>query len=141
MASNVNDEIPGGGLAALNVVQLRGRVSGAAEARVLPSGTELVTFRVVVDRLRPADPHSKITVDVIDCVAWQPRLRHQVAGWRSGDVVEVDGALRRRFYRGGGGTSSRTEVEMVRGRVVRRAGSGASSGAESGAGTGGGPPG
>jgi len=114
-------EAPGEGLASLNVVQLRGRVSGEPETRVLASEAELVSFRVVVDRLSSADPRSRVKVDVIDCVAWSARLRRQIVGWRPGDVVDIDGALRRRFYKGGAGTASRTEVEVARGRVVRRA--------------------
>lgn len=121
MASSRSEEAAGAGLAAINAVQLRGRLSGAAESRLLPSDTELVTFRVIVDRPDRADGHSRVKVDVIDCVVWAPRLRRQVRAWEPGDVVEIDGALRRRFYRGSSGTASRTEVEVVRGRLVRRA--------------------
>ena len=42
----------------------------------------------------------------------------RVSGWRAGDVVEVEGALRRRFQRGGAGTSTRLEVEVLSGRLV-----------------------
>ena len=40
------------------------------------------------------------------------------------DVVDVSGALRRRFFRAGTATVSRVEVELARGRIIRRAGSG-----------------
>ena len=36
-------------------------------------------------------------------------------GWQPGDVVEVEGAIRRRFFRAGGGAASRVEVEVSSG--------------------------
>lgn len=101
-----------------NEVLLRGRVSGVPEERVLPSGDRLVTFRVVVARDRPRGRQS---VDTLECVAWSAQSRRSVARWRDGDVVEVTGSLRRRFYRAGAGTVSRVEVETTRGRIIRRA--------------------
>jgi single-strand DNA-binding protein len=105
-----------------NEVTLRGRVSSAPEPRELPSGTCIVTLRVSVPRASsPMTKGSKQTSDWVDCVAWGSRQRRSVATWRVGDVVEVEGALRRRFYRAGGGTAMRLEVEVLAGRVVRRA--------------------
>lgn len=105
-------------LAEHNEVRLTGRVSAAPEERVLPSGDRLWTFRLVVERGRPV---GRQTVDTLDCAAWSGRTRRSVAGWRPGDVVQVEGALRRRFYRAGGATASRVEVEVVAARVIRRA--------------------
>jgi single-strand DNA-binding protein len=106
--------------AVANEVRLLGRVSGAPEARVLPSGDEIWTLRVVVARARP---RGRQTVDALECVAWSARTRRSVASWADGDTVEVTGALRRRFYRTGGATTSRVEVELERARLIRRAGS------------------
>lgn len=110
-----------GGVAAVNEVRLVGRVSQDPECRELPSGDALWTFRLVVAR-----PPSRVgvSVDTLDCAAWSARARRSVASWRAGDVVEVSGSVRRRFFRSGGGAVSRTEVEVARGRVIRRAGSG-----------------
>lgn len=109
---------------AANEVRLVGRLSAAAERRTLPSGDEMATFRVVVDR-SPGSTASRSTVDVIDCVVWSAAQRRRVLGWSPGDVVEVSGALRRRFYRtAGGATGSRTEVEVLSGRRRRHADSG-----------------
>lgn len=107
-----------------NEVRLVGRLSAGAETRTLPSGDEMATFRVVVDRARGSGA-SRATVDVIDCVVWGAGQRRSVLGWAAGDVVEVSGALRRRFYRtAAGATGSRTEVEVLSGRRRRRADSG-----------------
>ncbi len=106
---------------AVNEVRLVGRVSQQPEERVLPSGDAVWTFRVVVPRA--AVPGRRAQVDALDCAAWSPRARRSAAAWSVDDVVEVSGALRRRFFRAAGGPASRFEVEMERGRLIRRAGS------------------
>lgn len=112
---------PGEGVLTRNEVLLVGRVSGEPEERELPSGDRLVAWRVVVDRPPPRRPPAEgarpVTIDTVDCVAWTAGVRRTARGLRAGDVVEVGGALRRRFYRAGGSASSRTEVEAA---VVRR---------------------
>ena len=101
-----------------NEVRLVGRVSGQPEERVLPSGDRLVNFRVVVVR---DQPRGRQTVDALECVAWSARSRRSVSRWGHGDVVELSGSLRRRFYRAGATTVSRVEVETSRARLIRRA--------------------
>jgi single-strand DNA-binding protein len=114
-----NEEVPAG---ATNSVRIRGRVSTAAEERELPSGTTIVTVRLSMAREpTPMTTGSRQTHDWVDCAAWGGRARRTVAGWRTGDVVEVEGALRRRFYRGGGSTSTRLEVEVLTARTLSRA--------------------
>ena len=104
-----------------NQVRLLGRVSADPEERVLPSGDVVWTFRVVVPR---PESDARTRVDALDCVAWTARSRRSVGSWRAGDVVEVEGAMRRRFFRTGAGAASRVEVEVSRGRLVRRAATG-----------------
>src|SRR5690606_3333586 len=93
----VREEVSGMGRAAaaepaeveaVNEVRLAGRISGEPEERVLPSGDRVVVFRVVVAREggRP---------DTIDCAAFRGDLRRKLRGWTAGDVVELDGSLRR----------------------------------------------
>ena len=108
--------------AMVNAVTLRGRVSRGPELRELPSGACIATVRISVTRSpSPMTKGSKQGSDWVDCVAWGARQRRRVHAWRVGDVVEVDGALRRRFYRGGGGTAMPLEVEVLAARMVRRA--------------------
>ena len=94
--------------AAVNSVELVGRVSGDPEPRELPSGDELVTLRVVVPR--PAGG----PVDTIDLACWSPSSRRSALRVADGDTVRVTGALRRRFFRTPGGAASRYEVEVTR---------------------------
>jgi single-strand DNA-binding protein len=94
-----------------NRVSVTGRVSAAATSRTMPSGDEMVSWRVVVDR--PAGRGRGPAFDVVDCVGWTARVRRSALAWAVGDVVTLDGALRRRFWRSpGGGLQSRCEVEV-----------------------------
>ena len=109
-----------------NRVQLRGRVTGAPEERELASGDLLCTCRLTVPRAQArvlASGRRGAHVDVIDLVTWAPRTRRVMRGWSVGDVVSVEGELRRRFFRAGGRTASRTEVEVSSARRIRRAAS------------------
>ena len=81
-------------------------------------GDPLWTFRVVVPRAGPSV--SRAPVDALDCTVWSGRSRRTVATWRAGDLVEVGGAVRRRFFRAGGGSVSRVEIEVASARVIRR---------------------
>ncbi|MDQ4008243.1 MAG: single-stranded DNA-binding protein [Actinomycetota bacterium] len=102
----------------LNAVSLSGRLAAEPEARDLPSGDLLLTFRLVVDR--PAVPGDRRRrVDTIDCAAWSGRVQRSVRAWSAGDVVSVEGQLRRRFRRGDAGATSRVEVEVTRARRAR----------------------
>jgi single-strand DNA-binding protein len=94
-----------------NRVSVTGRVSGAATSRTMPSGDEMVTWRVVVDR--PASRGHGPAFDVVDCVGWTARVRRSASAWAVGDVVTIEGSLRRRFWRSpGGGLQSRCEIEV-----------------------------
>jgi single-strand DNA-binding protein len=99
-----------------NEVLIVGRVSARAEDRVLPSGDEITTWRVVVDRGQATPGH-----DTLDCTAWTSRLRRSAASWDKGDVVEVEGALRRRHWRTPAGTpASGYTIEVSRARRLTR---------------------
>ncbi len=112
-------------LTARNEVLLVGRVSGPPEQRELPSGDRIVAWRVVVDRTpvrRPPEGVRTASVDTFDCVAWTARLRRSALALVQGDIVEVQAALRRRFWRAGGATASRYELEVVGVRRLSRRG-------------------
>ena len=106
----------------VNEVRIVGRVSAVPEQRTMPSGDELVSLRVVVAR-PPTGPRRRhpvaedqppvraVTVDTIDVACWAAGVRRRAARLAPGDVVEVEGALRRRFYRAGAVALSRYEVE------------------------------
>jgi single-strand DNA-binding protein len=95
----------------VNMVHLVGRVSAAGEPRELPSGDLVVMVRVVVPRA--ARRGKGATVDTIDVACWSAKARRAAARCAVGDHVEVDGALRRRFFRTGTAVASRYEVEAT----------------------------
>lgn len=107
----------------VNEVHLLGRLSAEPAETTLPSGDTLWTFRLVVERPAVAGRPGQ-QLDTLDCAVWGGRVRRSVASWAAGDVVEVTGALRRRFYTAGGGKVSRYQVEVGTGRLIRRAASG-----------------
>lgn len=107
-----------------NEVVLGGRVSGEPTVRVLPSGDELVSWRLVVgrDNHRVSPTGRQLpTVDTIDCVAFRAGVRRTAARWAGGEVIEVRGELRRRFWRGAQGAASRCEVEVLEIRKISAA--------------------
>ncbi|WP_448612894.1 single-stranded DNA-binding protein [Modestobacter sp. URMC 112] len=103
-----------------NDVVLRGRLSASPELRTLPSGDTFLVFKLVVRREspRPRGPKS----DVITCVSLLPAVQRYAAAWAADDVVEVEGALQRRFWRTPSGTAVAYEVNCRRGRKVGRPG-------------------
>lgn len=104
-----------------NEVRIVGRVSDDPEVIVLPSGDEIVTARLVVNRPRPpAGKGKRAGVDTIPCTAWKPSARRRLRVWDAGDIVEITGSLRRRFWRDGG-ARSRYEVEVDSARRLARA--------------------
>jgi single-strand DNA-binding protein len=106
----------------VNDVRLRGRLAAAADERELPSGDTVVTFRLVVGRpARTARSASSPRVDTLDCAAFAGPVRRRVRQWQPGDILEVQGSLRRRFFRTDGGPASRYEVEVASATRVARA--------------------
>ena len=110
----------------VNEVRLVGRVGADPEEKVLPSGDSLWTFRITVGRPPGKGPGREKAQrsDSLDCAVWSGRPRRTVATWSKGDLVEVTGSVRKRFFQAGGTTASRVEVEVSRARVIRRAATG-----------------
>lgn len=92
----------------MNVAVVIGTLSSDPKSRDLPSGSELVTYEVTT-----TEPDGRRTVPVV----WFDPSRPP--GLVAGDEVVVVGRVRRRFFRAGAATGSRTEVEA---RVVARKG-------------------
>lgn len=107
------------GPAHVNTVSLLGRLPADPEPRDLPSGDRLLTFRVVVDRAGTGEGQRR-QVDTIDCAAWSGRVQRTVRSWSAGDLVSVEGHLRRRFRRSPAGAVSRVEVEVTRARRAKQ---------------------
>ena len=97
-----------------NEVRLRGRLAGDLVERTLPSGDPVVSFRIVVQR--EPGPRRRAPVDALDCSAYRADVRRKLLRWSVGDIVEVQGRLRRRFSRSTGVPISRYDVEVTSAR-------------------------
>lgn len=104
-----------------NEVVLVGRVSAEPEPKQLPSGDQLLEFRLIVERpLPPRRARRTSRQDTIKCAVYNATLRRAVGRWRKGDVVEISGALHRRFL-GGDKPTSIHEIEVAQARRLQRA--------------------
>jgi single-strand DNA-binding protein len=101
--------------AGLNVVMLRGRLSRPAELRVLPSGDRLVALELSV-------PQAGVRTESVP-VVWHD-AQAMAEALDVNQAVMVLGRVRRRFFRAGGSTQSRTEVvaeTVIPARQAKRA--------------------
>jgi single-strand DNA-binding protein len=89
----------------MNLVILRGRLSRVPEQRRMPSGDHLVTYEVSV--ARPGQRAESVPVSWMEAPATAADLAVD-------EEVVVVGRVRRRFFRVGGATQSRTEVAAER---------------------------
>lgn len=92
----------------INLVVLEGVLARPAQDVELPSGSRLLSLEVTVRRDEGAA--ESVPVAWFDPPAWATSLD-------AGAEVVVSGRVRRRFFRAGGATQSRTEV--VAARVAR----------------------
>jgi single-strand DNA-binding protein len=114
----------------VNEVHLVGRLSKPAIIKEMPSGDLLGSWRLVVARPERAalsdsaaesgsDPAAndvavsrrRQTVDTIDCVSFDLDLIGRMCDVEAGSLLQLHGALRRRFSRRLPGGQSRYEVE------------------------------
>jgi single-strand DNA-binding protein len=99
-----------------NEVHLVGEVSTTPEERELSDGRGAVTFRLDVR----ADAATGSIRDSLDITLVGPRARKAALGWDIGDVVEIDGVVRRKFYKVGPASKPFTVIEAERAKRLRR---------------------
>lgn len=86
----------------VNLAVLAGTLAKAAEPRLLADGTAVWELDIAI---RP-EGRAASTVPV----SWSAPAGVDPSAWAPGDELVVIGAVRRRFYRAGGATVSRTDV-------------------------------
>lgn len=87
----------------VNLAVLLGTLARPAEARLLPDGVTVWELEVTI---RPEGQTSgRVPVSWVEGSGGE-----RPAGWSAGEEVLVVGSVRRRFYRAGGATVSRTDV-------------------------------
>lgn len=125
------DPVPSAGEPAppfVNTMRVVGRMTTDLSTRSLPSGDEVASWRVVVPRAR--GDGERIRVDVFTCASFDPAIHAIAAEWSAGDVVDVTGAMRLRFWRSAGGVRSRYELEVQQARRLSCAGGSAADAAD-----------
>jgi single-strand DNA-binding protein len=85
----------------VNLSILRGQLSSPPRSLVLPSGDEAVTLELSVRA--EGQP-----TDTVPVTWFEPGA--EAGSWAAGTELVVIGRVRRRFFRAGGRTASRTEV-------------------------------
>ena len=87
----------------LNDVALRGWVTTTATERSLPSGDLVAQFRIAITRPEGG-------VDTIDLESWSAKTRRTALSLKDGEWVEIQGSIRRRFWKSGPNLASRWQV-------------------------------
>lgn len=98
----------------INEVVLEGKLVRDPTHRELKSGDRIWLFQVATTRV------SESGVDWLDCSVREGRLLRSVGSWAAGDVVRVEGHLRRRFFNVAGASRSVVELTAQSGRRLRR---------------------
>ncbi|MFZ4811934.1 MAG: single-stranded DNA-binding protein [Ilumatobacteraceae bacterium] len=91
----------------MNIVILQGQVRSDPRCSELPTGDQRWAFDIATP-----DVDGRSMSVPVSC-AGPSRLASLVAGLAVGDDVVVEGSVRRRFFRSGGATQSRTEVVAI----------------------------
>lgn len=86
----------------MNIVLLHGVLTREPEVRTLPSGDEVTSFDLAVRD----DGYETEVVPI----SWHAASHSMIDKLEPGSEVVVTGRVRRRFFRVGGATQSRTEV-------------------------------
>lgn len=98
-------------LSGINEVHLIGKLGQHVFTKEMPSGDIITTFTVIVPRSsKPRIGNQK--VDSLACQTFKSTIRTKVESWPAGTWVEIHGELRRRFWQGGKGLVSATEIEV-----------------------------
>ena len=91
----------------LNDVALRGWVTTIATQKELPNGDLISQFRIAITRPEGG-------VDTIDIEAWSPETQRVALKLQDGDWIEINGSIRRRFWKASSGLASRWQVVTSR---------------------------
>ena len=95
----------------VNEIVLVGRLSGEPEWRELSDDDQVAVWRLIVERRGGRSPQDSI--DTIRCVTYDPRIQAGIRTWTHGDLIEVRGSLRHRFWRSPTGPRGLYEVEAA----------------------------
>lgn len=99
-----------------NEVYLVGEVITVPDERTFADGRNVVTFRLDVRTEGESGPIR----DSFDITVANARSRKAALAWDTGDTVEVEGVVRRKFHRVGAGSRAFVVIEATRAKRLRR---------------------
>lgn len=99
----------------LNVVALMGRLVYEPELKTTPSGINVCSFRVAVDRSFTRQGEER-KADFIDVTAWRQTAEFVSKYFQKGSMIAVEGSLQTTSYQDKNG-NNRTKVEVVANNV------------------------
>jgi single-stranded DNA-binding protein len=99
-----------------NEVYLVGEIITVPEERTFADGRDVVTFRLDVR----AESDARPIRDSFDITVANPRTRKAALNWNTGDTVEVEGVVRRKFHRVAAGSRAFVVIEAGRAKRLRR---------------------
>ena len=99
-----------------NEVYLVGEVITVPDERTFADGRDVVTFRLDVR----TEADSRPIRDSFDVTVAGARTRKAALAWDVGDTVEVEGVVRRKFYKLGSVSKPFTVIEAQRAKRLRR---------------------
>ena len=99
-----------------NEVYLVGEVSTAPEERTLSDGRGVMTFRLEVR----ADSETGPIRDSFDITIADGRTRKAARAWEVGNLIEIEGVVRRKFYKAGAASKPFTVIEAASAKRLRR---------------------
>lgn len=88
-----------------------GRIVNDLELKTTPSGADVLSFRIAVERRYQADKENKVT-DFFNVVAWRQTAQFISRFFSKGRMILVDGELQTRQYTDSNGVT-RTVVELI----------------------------
>ena len=99
----------------LNIVALMGRLVYEPELKTTPSGTNVCSFRVAVDRSFTRQGEER-KADFIDVTAWRQTAEFVSKYFQKGSMIAIEGSLQTRQYQDKNG-NNRTAIEIVANNV------------------------
>ncbi len=93
----------------INCVTLMGRLTEAPVLKVTPSGKDVCTFKIAVDR---PIVNGQRTADFITIVAWENNARTVSKYFSKGSMIAIQGSIQTRSYEDSKG-NKRTAFEVV----------------------------
>lgn len=82
----------------LNKVIFCGRLTADVELKATPSGQNVVTFTIAINRPRAKDG-SEQKADFLSCVAWEKKAEFISRYFKKGDSIYLEGEARTRNYK------------------------------------------